>query len=102
MAKSIEEIRADLREAYWAKKFATEAYDEALKAYRATDPAPGSVDHEDIKITRTKDTVRKTFNKDRMIGVYGKAEYDRFVEEKPQEGSIRISVLTPEEDEGGF
>lgn len=95
-------LAEELAEAYWAKKIAEEVYEGALEAYRATNPAPGSVEQGGVKITRTKDTVRKTFNKDRMIGVYGKAEYDRFVEERPQAGSIRISVLTPEDNEGGF
>ena len=92
-------LLAELREAYWAKRIAEDNYNEVLAAYKATDPAPGSVEVDDIKITRTKDTTRKSFNQKKFKAVYGVTEYERFVDEKPQEGSVRVTVLKPTDDE---
>lgn len=94
-----EQVIENLEAAYWAKKVAEEAYADALEAYKATNPEPGSVDGEGIKITRTKDGTRKTFDSKKFKAVYGVAEYDRFVEEKPQAGSIRIAPLKNDEEE---
>lgn len=99
---NIDQITRELREAYWGRKIAEEAYEDALAAYKATDPVPGSVEVDDIKVTRTKDTVRKTFNQKKFKAVYGTQEYDRFVEEKPQAGSVRISVLKTDTEEDEF
>ena len=96
---SNKKIIEDLEAAYWAKKVAEEAYADALEAYRATNPEPGSVDGDAVKITRTKDGTRKTFDSKKFKAVYGLAEYDRFVEEKPQAGSICIVPLKNDEEE---
>ena len=94
-----EQVIENLEAAYWAKQVANEAYEEALAEYKATNPEPGAVTGDMVTITRTKDGTRKTFDSKKFKEVYGAAEYDRFVEEKPQAGSIRIVPLQNDEEE---
>lgn len=99
---SNEQIIENLEAAYWAKQVANEAYEEALAEYKATNPEPGAVTGDMVTITRTKDGTRKTFDSKKFKAVYGTAEYDRFVEEKPQAGSIRITVRKYDDEEEAF
>lgn len=99
---SNEQIIENLEAAYWAKQVASEAYEEALAEYKATNPEPGAVTGDMVTITRTKDGTRKTFDSKKFKAVYGTAEYDRFVEEKPQAGSIRITVRGYDDEEETF
>lgn len=96
-----EDFLENLREAYWQKKIAEEAYADALNAYKATDPEQGTVQVDDILIIKAKDGVRKTFDSKKFKAVYGVTEYERFQEEKPQVGAVSIR-LAKADDGGGF
>lgn len=101
MGMTDEQVRDRLREAKIAKDNAADEYDAAVEAYKERFPMPGTTEHEGFKFTMTKDTTRKTFNKTKFTAVYGQAEYNRFVDEKPQAGSLRITPVQFDDD-GGF
>ena len=93
------ELAEELAEAKTSLEFAQAEFDRAKQAYMDAEPPRGeALETGEWVINYTKDTVRRAFSKDKMIAVYGKAEYDRFTEEKPQAGHVRISKAK----DGGF
>lgn len=102
MSKSIEELAADVDYAHMVKEQAEEAYKDALAEWADAHPNPGSIKTDRIIINRAKDGTRKTFNKTRFTAVYGAQEYERFVDEKPQAGSVSVRKITAKDsDQGG-